>query len=278
MKRTRPTKLSATGAFLIVSMLAMWPGDWVLEAKELSVSSSAVSVTEVVKLMEERSREREQRLQNFSVERRYAVENERIKKSAEEKAAMIFLAPGEKLFEIESHSGSGFMRRGVINRLIDTEQKNAQPDQKPRSAITSANYEFEWVGTEVVQGRLQYVLHAKPRRKDTLLFDAKIWVDAEDFAVARIEGRPAKRPSFWTRKIEFTHEYGKFGPFWLPVRDSSVTHVFLFGKTRLDIEYKDYRINRPELVERAAAIRHRGTQLEIQIDPKDKEGKTDSNP
>jgi hypothetical protein len=185
-------------------------------------------------------------------------------------ATMIFVAPGEKLFEIHSSSGTGFMRRGVINRIIETEQRNALPDQQPKSAISPDNYMFEWVGTEARQGRPQYVLYAKPRRKDQLLFDAKIWVDAEDFAVTRIEGRPAKNPSFWTRKVDFTHEYEKFGPYWMPVRNLSVTQVFIFGRTTTEIVYSNYQINQPGLAERAAEIRKRGEKLEIQMDPKDK--------
>ncbi|MDD5542227.1 MAG: outer membrane lipoprotein-sorting protein [Acidobacteriia bacterium] len=227
-------------------------------------------VKTLVQQMEQHARERDALLKNYSVDRVYKVENKRLGMVAEESAAMIFLAPGEKLFEIRSQSGSTFLRRGVINRIIDTEQKNAVPAEKPKTAITSDNYEFEWLGQETVNGRPQYILHAKPRRKDLLLFDAKIWVDVEDLAVTRIEGRPAKNPSFWTRKVEFTHEYQKFGPFWLPVRNHSVAQVFLFGKTTTELEYSNYQINQPGLEERAAEIRKRGNKLEIQIDSKDK--------
>lgn len=209
-------------------------------------------------------------LHTYSVDRIYKVENKRINKSAEVTATMIFVAPGEKLFEIHSASGTGFMRKGVINRIIETEQKNALPDQQPKSAISPDNYDFEWVGTEMLEGRKKYVLHAKPRRKDLLLFDAKIWVDAEDFAVTRIEGRPAKNPSFWTRKVDFTHEYEKFGPYWMPVRNSSATQVFIFGRTTTEIVYSNYQINQPGLAERAEEIRKRGDKLEIQMDAKDK--------
>ncbi|MBZ5551898.1 MAG: hypothetical protein LAO21_04190 [Acidobacteriia bacterium] len=213
---------------------------------------------------------RDHTLQTYSVDRIYKVENKRFNKSAEVVARMIFVAPGEKLFEIHSTAGTGFMRKGVINRIIETEQKNAVPDQQSKSAISPDNYTFQLLGREVRKGREQYVLHAKPRRKDLLLFDAKIWVDAEDFAVTRIEGRPAKNPSFWTRKVDFTHEYEKFGPYWMPVRNRSMTQVFIFGQTTTEIVYSNYQINKPELAERAAEIRRRGDKLEIQIDSKDK--------
>ncbi len=224
----------------------------------------------LVSQMEERARERDSKLLAYSVERSYRVENLRFHKEGEAAAKMIYVAPSEKVFEVQSTSGTSFIRKGVINRMIDAEIKNASPELKPKSAITSDNYEFSWVGTEKIADRLQYVLHAKPKRKDQYLFDAKIWVDAEDYAVTRIQGRPAKNPSFWTRKVEFTHEYKKFGPFWLPVKNHAVSQVFLFGQTTTDLEYFDYQINQPGLKEQAAKIRGQGQNLEIQIDPKDK--------
>jgi uncharacterized protein YraI len=240
-------------------------------SRGLYVPSPQYSLKALIQQMEQHNREREALLKSYAVDRVYKVESKRLNMPAEVQVTMIFLAPGEKLFEVRSQSGSGFMRRGVINRIIDTEQKNGVPAQKPKTAITSENYQFDLVGQEVVKGRLQYILHAKARRKELVLFDAKIWVDAEDFAVTRIEGRPAKNPSFWTRKVEFTHEYEKFGPFWLPVANHSTTHVILFGKITIDLGYSNYRINQPGLEERAAEIRKRGDKLEIQIDPKDKQ-------
>jgi len=252
-------------ALVFIPARIIWP-----QGVSLPANPPKLEVKAIVAQMEEHNRRREAMLENYSVERSYKVENKRFNRKAEETATMIFVSPGEKVFEIHSSSGSGFIRRGVINRIIDTEQKNASLEQRAKSAITTDNYSFEWVGAEVLNGRPQYALLARSLRKDLLLFDAKIWIDAEDFAVTRIEGRPAKNPSFWTRKVEFTHQYGKFGPFWLPVSNHSATQVFIFGRTTTDLEYTNYQINQPGLAERAAEIRKRGDKLEIQIDPKDR--------
>ncbi len=40
-----------------------------------------------------------------------------------------------------------------------------------------------------------------------LLFEGRIYVDKEDFAIARMEGSPAKKPSFWTTDIDFVPEF-----------------------------------------------------------------------
>ena len=66
-------------------------------------------------------------------------------------------------------------------------------------------------------GRAAYVLEIKPKRNDKFLFEGRIWVDAEDYALARAEGKPVKKPSFWTKSIHFVQIYQKCGPVWFPL-------------------------------------------------------------
>ena len=70
-----------------------------------------------------------------------------------------------------------------------------------------------------------------------------MWVDAEDFAITRIEGKPAKNPSFWVRSSTFVHTYEKFGSFWLAVSNVSQSDALVFGHTSIEIHYSDYEIN-----------------------------------
>ena len=57
--------------------------------------------------------------------------------------------------------------------------------------------------------------------------------------IVRMEGEPAKNPSFWIKSVHFVHTYGKHGPFWFPVSDRSVTDVRIFGNTEVNIDYFD---------------------------------------
>jgi hypothetical protein len=75
------------------------------------------------------------------------------------------------------------------------------------------------------------------------LFEGRVWIDAQDYAVARIEGEPAKSPSFWIRGVHFVHTYQKSGPIWFPLATESTTEVRIFGATTLTIEYFDYTPN-----------------------------------
>jgi hypothetical protein len=92
-----------------------------------------------------------------------------------------------------------------------------------------------------VDGRMAYGIEVIPKRQDKSLFRGRIWVDAEDYALARVEGEPAKNPSFWTRNVYFVQQYQKKGPFWFPVMTTSVTDARMFGATDVNIRYFDYK-------------------------------------
>ena len=87
------------------------------------------------------------------------------------------------------------------------------------------------------------MIQVLPKREDKYLFEGRIWVDAEDFAVVRVEGKPAKNPSFWTRSVHFVQQYHKSGTFWFPLSTESVTEARIFGKTEVTISYFDYQPN-----------------------------------
>ena len=67
-------------------------------------------------------------------------------------------------------------------------------------------------------------------------------MDAEDFAITRLEGNPAKNPSFWIHSVHIVHRYEHIGNFWLPVADRFLSEARIFGSTEVEIEYFDYVI------------------------------------
>ena len=104
------------------------------------------------------------------------------------------------------------------------------------------NYDFEVIGTEMVADRPAYVLETHPKRKEKYLFRGRIWVDAEDYALMRAEGSPAKNPSFWIKRTDIRQAYLKVGDFWLPKENTSVSIIRLGGRATLTIEYQNYEI------------------------------------
>ena len=67
-------------------------------------------------------------------------------------------------------------------------------------------------------------------------------MDAEDFAVTRIEAAPAKNPSFWTKETKIEQVYTKVGDFWLPASNRSTSAIRLGGQANFTIDYQNYLI------------------------------------
>ena len=198
---------------------------------------------EVVARMMERDRERQAALDGYTARRRYVLENQRHHKRAEMLVRMTYLKDGSKEFEIVSSAGWGAARNHVFPRLLSAEADASQPDARERSRIIPQNYDFGMVGPQTVNERPAWVIAVTPKTANKYLMKGKIWVDAEEYAIIRIEGQPAKSPSFWIKSVHFVHTYSKQGPFWFPATDESITDARILGATGLRIDYFGYLPN-----------------------------------
>jgi hypothetical protein len=81
------------------------------------------------------------------------------------------------------------------------------------------------------------------RRKDVLLVDGSIYVNAVDGDLVRIEGRLSKAPSFWTRRVEVIRYYRRINGIRVPVAIESVANVLLAGRSTFKMTYEYETIN-----------------------------------
>ena len=186
---------------------------------------------------------RKSALRDYTARRTYQVIDLKGKVHAEEIGQMEFRAPDKKTFMVTSEAGSGLIRRMALNPLISSEIEAASGKEHHDSAISSANYSLELLGEQQVGSYHCFVAQAVPKRKDKYLFEGKLWIDAEDFAVVRIEGHPAKKLSFWIQRADFVRQYQKIDGFWLPQKDQTFVQVRLYGKKVLTIEHQNYVVN-----------------------------------
>ena len=152
-----------------------------------------------------------------------------------------YTSPETKQFVILSESGSKLLIERVFKKLLQSE-KEALAEENPRhTALNRDNYTFAQVGYESKPTGALYVLSVEPRTRNKFLYRGRIWVDAEDFAVVRLEGEPAKNPSFWTKDTKIDQTYAKVNDFWFPASNRSTTSFRLGGRAYLTIEYQDYQ-------------------------------------
>jgi negative regulator of sigma E activity len=215
----------------------------------LLVANSAIaaddSVTppaaeEIVTRMAAHDLARQASIEGYAGMRRYVLENHKFHKRAEMLVQVQGDRDGTKHFEVVSEEGWGGARKHVFHKMLESETETSRPEMRVTARLIPENYDFALIGTELVAGRAAYVLEIEPKRKEKYLFQGRIWVDVEDYALVRAEGKPAKKPSFWTKSIHFVQVYQKCGPVWFPVSTQSVTEAHLFGTTDVSIEYFDY--------------------------------------
>ena len=175
--------------------------------------------------------------------RRYHFENGKFGKSADVLVRLRCDAAGAKTFEVVDESGSPFVRNKVIRRMIDAEREASEQGEHQQTRIIPLNYDFRLLGLDTIEGRPAYVLEINPKTDNKYLVRGRIWVDAEDFAIARVEGSPARSFSFWVRSVHVVQQYKRVGPLWLPVTNESDAKVRIFGSTELKIDYFDYVLN-----------------------------------
>lgn len=202
-----------------------------------------LTTAEIVERMLRADTERLTALCGYTGMRRYRFENKRFNKRAEMVVRVACDSTGAKTFEVISESGSGFVRNRIIRKMIEAEREASQKGENEQTRIIPANYDFRLLGTDISDGRRSYVLEISPKTKNKFLIRGRIWVDAEEFAIARIEGQPAQNPSFWVRSVKVVHRYERAGRFWLPAMNESRAQARIFGATDVAIEYYDYVIS-----------------------------------
>jgi outer membrane lipoprotein-sorting protein len=201
---------------------------------------TANEVMERVASMNER---RNKALDNYSSLRSYHLECHCVShKQADMVVRVDYHSPDKKEFTIVSENGSGTVRNRVFKKLLEAEQESMREENQQRSAITPENYTFQAVDYQMSDAGEFYVLEAQPRNKNKFLFRGRIWVNAKDFAITRVEGEPAQNPSWWTVKTDFKRSYQKVGDFWLPESNESATKVRILGTAILTIRYEEYQI------------------------------------
>ena len=242
---------------LLISGEMLQPADAQIPANPVSLGVAPFTTNQVVNNLIERNLERSRALHAYHGTRIYRAEYKGFpsNRNAEMVVDVIYESPGTKKFTIQSATGSKIIIDNVFKKLLEAEQEALAVQSQMRAALNNDNYEFKMVGYERLASGPVYVLLVEPRTKDKFLYRGRIWVDAQDFAVVRLEAEPAKNPSFWTKNSQVEQVYSKTNAFWLPLRNRSITTIRLGGKAELTIQYNNYQITAADPVRSQSAVR-----------------------
>jgi hypothetical protein len=221
----------------MVLLLACAPAAWPQGQPALAT----LGADQVVQRLMEKNKERADTLQHYIGRRSYRLEYRGFPASADAtmEVEVNFDAPATKRFTIVSATGSKLIQNRVFHRLLESEEQAGDSSNRKHTELGPDNYTFSLAGTEGTN----YVLNVEPKEDSRFLYRGKIWVDAHDFAVTRIEAQPARNPSFWTTKSLIHHTYQKVdNGFYLPKENKTVTSVRMGGVATLTIEYDSYQV------------------------------------
>jgi hypothetical protein len=203
----------------------------------------ALTPEQVVDNLVERNLTRAKGLAAYQGTRTYRLEYKGFpgSRSAEMVVAVSYKSPGTKEFTIRSQIGSTLLIDRVFKKLLQGETEALTDENGKHTALNRENYKFAQVGYESTMNGAFYVLSVEPRTKNKYLYRGRIWVDAKDFAVVRLQAEPGKNPSFWTKDTKIEETYVKVGEFWFPASNRSTSTIRLGGHAYLTIDYTDYQ-------------------------------------
>jgi hypothetical protein len=214
---------------------------------------TTLSSTQIVEQIQAHNQVRTAGLKEYKALRHYDVEYRGFatKIAARMDVEVMYDAATGKSFRIISQSGSNLLCEKVLKRALDSEKEASA--NKGSTALTETNYRFHLAGNESVEGRPAYILDVEPLTESKFLFRGKIWVDAADFAVAKMETEPAKSPSFWISRTLIHSTSTKKDGFWLPEQLRSETKVRIGGTAVLTINFGTYEVM-PETAYQGAGV------------------------
>jgi hypothetical protein len=234
--RSRPiaTRTAACGAFALV----------IATAFAQQAAPAAKTDAEIIHGIDEAVLRRTNAISTYTVQEQYTLfRNGDTSPAAEETIKTVYTRAVGKEYTPIAQSGSAFLRSAVIDKVLAGEKDLNLAANRDGALITSKNYDLQpQPGTVDLNGRRCIVVGLKPLRKSSHLFTGKMWIDASDSTVVRLEGAPSQSPSVFAGRATVARDYVKIDGFSMATHAEARSHTFLFGDTLLKIDYTNYQI------------------------------------
>jgi hypothetical protein len=143
-------------------------------------------------------------------------------------------------FTITGEGGSGLIRNRVLRPALEAEAGAVTGGEAARSTLGPDNYVFtpEGAGPDGLE-----VVRITARRTEKFLVNGRLLLRPPDLDLVRMEGRPAKNPSWWTTKVEIVRQYDRVNGVRVPVRFESTASVRLVGQSTFSMTYTYSSVN-----------------------------------
>lgn len=149
-----------------------------------------------------------------------------------------------KSYQILSESGSTLMQSLVLKKVLENEQAVNQPGVREGSWITTRNYDMQVKpgGVQWVDGQNCVAISLAPRRREPYLLIGTLWVNGQNGEIVRVEGKGSKSSTILSSETQMLRHYVDINGFGEATNARAEADSFLFGRTVVTIEYRDYHI------------------------------------
>ncbi len=154
-------------------------------------------------------------------------------------------------YRVIDEGGSDLIRRRVFRSMLENEEQIFANGDMARSSFTPSNYDLSPAETSEA-GLVK--LFARPKRKDVTLIDGAVYITDTDADLVRVEGRLARNPSFWTRRIDVVKQYARVGGLRVPIRVESTAQIRFAGTSTMTMTYDYEMINGVNVVASRAVV------------------------
>lgn len=202
-------------------------------------TNATPDVSSIVDRMLRAQQENKARVRPFTVKRGYLLLDKQDQQKAQVVANITVLPPDSKYYNIESSSGG--MGEKVLRDVLSKETES--PKDAQQKALSLENYDFQLLGDETIDGRRCFLLRMNPRREEKDLLRGRIWVDAENFNIRRVEGTPAKNPSWWIHDLHILMSFAEVDGMWLRTFTHAVANVRFKGRYVMESRDLEYRFS-----------------------------------
>lgn len=204
----------------------------------MKVKTENPDVQTIVTLMMDAQQRNKDLSRAITIKRDYQLLDKESTQKARVIANVTYLPPDHRQYEVESSHGG--MGEKVLRDVLDHETEKKDAKETARKEFSPDNYSFSLAGSEDLDGRKCFVLAMNPRHDDKDLLRGRVWIDAENFNIRRVEGNTAKSPSWWIRDLHILMSFSEVNGMWMRTFTQAVANVRFKGKFEMvarDLEY-----------------------------------------
>jgi hypothetical protein len=191
-------------------------------------TDSVPSAGTIISRMSDSTAQSNTHLRPFKVVRSYRLFGKEQQTTQSEVIAHIaYVPPAGSHYTLQKVSGVG-LGEVLVRKVLESESDVLA--HRDASAFSTANYDFRFLREDLLEDAPCYILELRPRRTDPRLLRGTIWIDARSYLIRRVEGEPAKSPSWWARDIHIVLEFHVVNGMWIQTSLESTANIRLLGR------------------------------------------------